>query len=129
LEKLGCSRLPVTEKVKGSNPLQLEGVFMGEMNFVESYEIGFPTFQKIFEMESNKIKGLVKEICKGKLKNEFYFEHANVTKITENDEVSKITLDYYDYIEITPWGIQYLGEHKGREWIVRFDKFFTLPII
>lgn len=94
--------------------------------FIEMYEVGFPTFKRIFDMDSKSIKNILKEICGDKVPNKGILEQGRVKKEMTDDIPEAIEIWHYDHVSITPFGISFYNEHNERTPLVEFNKFFTL---
>ena len=103
---------------------------MGTFNFQEKYDIGYPIFSELFQLKDLELKEKLKDIIGEELKNQesLYILNPNtgVTREIHNEKYRKITIEFYNWIEITPFGIDYHPEH-GRSQVIRlFDKHFKL---
>jgi hypothetical protein len=98
-------------------------------NYLEKYNVGFPTFEKLFNLKSDRLIEVLQDICSDHTKaSELLTENPNVTKTIENDMPTKIRLSSWDGLEILPTGINFIPEHGSGYSIVLFNKFFTLNL-
>lgn len=97
--------------------------------YIERYNIGFPTFEKLFNLKKDELLIILREVChKDNQYKEVLEDNSNVYKSIENDLPTKIKICSWSTIEVTPTGIYYKPEHGQGHDIVLFDKFFVLNI-
>jgi len=95
--------------------------------YMEKHRIGFPTFEKLFNLKQERLIEVLKDVCQHhKNASELLNEKPNSYKFIENDEPTKIKLCSWSTLEITPTGIYYKGEHAHSSDVVLFNKFFVL---
>lgn len=96
----------------------------------KNYEIGLPVLEKLFKLNKQELLPLLKKICEGIIPDHynhlFEIKNAQVTKVTVDDEANKITVNFYDCLEITPLGIYIQPEHGDNQKIISFNETFTL---
>lgn len=97
--------------------------------YLEKHNVGFPTFEKLFNLKKEKLIEVLKEICVNhKEALDVLNEKPNIYKYIENDDPTKIKICSWSTIEITSIGISYKAEHGQLKGFVFFDKFFTLNL-
>ena len=97
--------------------------------YLERYDIGFPTFEKLFNLKKDELIEILKDVCIGNSNaTELLKEAPNVYKFIENDLPTKIKLCSWSTLEVTPTGIFYKPEHGQGSDVVNFNKFFVLNI-
>lgn len=97
--------------------------------YLEKHRVGFPTFEKLFNLKMDKLLDVVKEISSHHEKAKYILdEKPNVYKNIENDEPKKIIISSWGSLEITPTGIYHKPEHGFGEDVVLFTKFFALSL-
>lgn len=94
-------------------------------DFKKKYEIGFPIFERLFEMKSEPLKELLQRVCASHPDVDVLKE-GSVQKVTLDDKPQSITISYYSSFSITPYGINYKPEHGGGSTVVEFNEFFKL---
>lgn len=98
-----------------------------EQSYKEKFEIGFPIFSRLFNLNKEDLLKVLKELFKD---NHTIYnlldDNPSVLKTIQDDRISEITISYYDVIRITPFGISYKPEHGSYEYVVKFDKFFNI---
>ena len=93
---------------------------------VKKYEAGLPVFKKLFNLKKEELIKTVKEIV-GDDYSSILDNNPDVFKEIRNDEPEKISISFYDSIKITPFGINFVGEHGyNSKKLVEFNRFFTL---
>lgn len=92
----------------------------------KAYEVGFPIFEKLFEMKKNDLLVVLREICNGKFQSDLLDDDSKITKQIEDDIPVKIIVSSYDILIITPLGIEYRAEPGHFQNIAEFNKFFQL---
>ncbi|HMR88490.1 MAG TPA: hypothetical protein PKD51_10065 [Saprospiraceae bacterium] len=101
------------------------------MSFVEKYqceyEIAFPIFNKLFQLNKNDFINLMKEIFHD---NGYVMEILNgnpkVIKTLNDDIAEEIQLHFYDSILINWSGVKYKPEHGSLRTIAKFNKDFII---
>lgn len=98
-----------------------------EQQYQEMYEIGFPIFNKLFQLKKDDFIKVMKNIFHDN-KNvlEILENKPNILKVVRNDEPEEIKIHFYSSIEITYLGIKYKPEHGSSIYILKFDKFFNI---
>jgi len=97
--------------------------------YLEKYKVGFPTFEKLFNLKKDELLKILRELCShDKNCEEVLEDNSNVYKSIENDKPTKIKICSWSTIEVTPTGIYYKPEHGTGKDIVLFNKFFTLSL-
>ncbi len=98
---------------------------MSGIDFKKKYEIGFPVFERLFNMDSNSLKELLQRICASH-PDVSVLKEGSVKKEICDDRPQSITISYYSSFSITPFGINYKPEHGGGSTVVEFNEFFKL---
>lgn len=97
--------------------------------YEQQYEIGFPMFEKLFQLKKDDFIRVMKDIFQDdKSVLEILENKPSVVKTLRNDEPEKITIYFYDGIEIDYTGVSYKPEHGSPTKILKFDKFFNLDV-
>lgn len=96
--------------------------------YLEKHRIGFPTFEKLFNLKKEELLKVLREICIEKKYEDILENSSNVYKYIENDLPTKIRVCSWSSVEITPTGIYYKPEHGDGHSITLFHKFFVLNI-
>lgn len=91
----------------------------------KKYEIGFPIFKRLFDMDSKSLKEKLLRICDSHPDKDV-FEHGRVSKSIVDDVPHCIIIDYYSSFEINPFGISYQPEHGSGNKVIEFNEFFKL---
>ena len=96
-----------------------------EKTFKAKWDIGYPKFEKLFNMSSTDLQEKL-SACNfpGGISEELRKKSFTVKKIIQDDVPWKIELWFYDNIKITPFGIQYCPEHGRVTNIVDFSLDF-----
>ena len=98
-----------------------------EEEYKQKYDIGFPIFNKLFNLKKENFVKVMKDICQD---NESVLEilenKPTVIKTLKDDEPQDISVCFYSSIEITYSGICYKPEHGCSSYILKFDKFFNV---
>lgn len=96
--------------------------------YLEKHRIGFPTFEKLFNLKKDELLKVLKDICIERKYDDILEDSSNIYKYIENDLPTKIRVCSWSSIEITPTGIYYKPEHGNGHDIALFNKFFVLNI-
>ena len=96
------------------------------MEAVELYNIGFPIFQKFFEMPKPELLKVLREICGDNVSPETLEDSSSVRKEIIDDVPNSLKVCSWDTLEISPFGIHFRSEHGNSKKIVEFNKFFKL---
>ena len=100
-----------------------------EQKYKGQYEIGFPIFQKLFQLKKDDFVKVMKDIFQDNLKvMEILENKPKVVKTLEDDEPEKISINFYSSIEVTYFGVRYKPEHGVSVMILNFDKFFDVDV-
>lgn len=100
-----------------------------EQKYNEIYEIGFPIFQKLFQLNKAdfiKVMVFILKDYKNKHALEILENNPRVVKIIHDDEPYEINIEFYSSIIVSHVGINYKPEHGASFFLVRFDKFFNV---
>lgn len=96
----------------------------------EQYEIGYPIFQKLFQLRKEELIKVLKDIFQD---NEILLEilgrNPKVIKTLSNDEPEEVSLHFYSSITINYSGIRYTPEHGESILYLDFDKFFDIDAV
>ena len=93
-----------------------------ETTIKAKWDIGYPKFERLFNMTSAEIQEKVSNCdFDGSVISSLRKKSFSVTKKIKDDVPWEICLEFYDYITITPFGIQYHPEHGSAENIVDFS--------
>lgn len=96
-------------------------------DFKEQFEVGFPMFKKLFELNRNDFITVMKEIFHdNKSVMEILEGSNNITKTIRNDTPEEISVEYYNSISINFLGVYYKPEHEVQTKLINFDKFLNI---
>ena len=98
-----------------------------EKTIQEKYDIGFPIFEKLFNLNSSDLKKLLTKICGNLIPNEYILGEGSVRKEILNDIPDIIEIRFYDWLSISAFGIYYIPEDGEGRRIVEFNEFFNIP--
>lgn len=100
-----------------------------EEKYREQHEVGFPIFEKLFNLKKDDFIKVMKDI---------FHDNKNIIQILENnpsaiktlrdDEPDVINIYFYDSMEITYSGVRYIPEHGSSTMVLKFDKFFNIDV-
>ena len=96
------------------------------MDALEQYSIGFPIFQKFFDMPKADLLKILAEICGDNISPETLEKSSKVYKESIDDVPNNIKICSWDTLEISPFGINFKSENGQNKKIVEFNKFFKL---
>ena len=100
-----------------------------EQKYKEQYEIGFPVFQKLFQLKKEDFIKVMKDIFQdNKSVMEILENKPRVIKTLTDDEPEDIKIHFYSSISINYFGIRYIPEHGASDMILKFDKFFNVDV-
>ena len=100
-----------------------------EQKYKEQYEIGFPIFQKLFQLKKEDFIKVMKDIFQdNKSVLEILENKPKVIKTLEDDEPEKIEIHFYSSISIDYFGVRYKPKHGASDMILKFDKFFNVDV-
>lgn len=100
-----------------------------EQKYKEQYEIGFPIFQKLFQLRKDDFIKVMKDIFQDNLKvMEILENKPRVIKTLTDDEPEDINIHFYSSIEVNYFGVKYKPEHGVSEMVLKFDKFFNVDV-
>jgi hypothetical protein len=101
-----------------------------EQEYKEKYEIGFPIFEKFFNLKKDDFVNVMKDIFQDDDSIlEILENKPTVTKTIIDDIPQNISICFYSSIEITYNGISYKPEHGNTSLILKFNKFFNIDAI
>lgn len=93
--------------------------------YKKKYEVGFATFEKLFNLKSEELIIVLKEIF---TEYDYVLEILNnspkVLKQLENDVPAEIKINFYKGLVINAYGINYGPQKK----LIEFNKFFKIDI-
>lgn len=99
--------------------------------YLEKYKVGFPTFEKLFNLKKDELLKILRELCSHDVlkKPMFSFQKITVMFINLSKTISQQNKNMlWSTIEVTPTGIYYKPEHGTGKDIVLSNKFFTLSL-
>ena len=100
-----------------------------EQKYKEQYEIGFPIFQKLFQLKKDDFIKIMKDIFQENQKVMEILENKPIVKkILTDDEPEEIKIHFYSSIEVNYFGVKYQPEHGISEMVLSFDKFFNVDV-
>jgi hypothetical protein len=100
-----------------------------EQKYKEQYEIGFPIFQKLFQLKKDDFIKVMKDIFQdNKSVLEILENKPKVIKTLNDDEPEEIAIHFYSSISINYFGVRYKPEHGASDMILKFDKFFNVDV-
>lgn len=100
-----------------------------EQKYKEQYEIGFPIFQKLFQLKKDDFINVMKDIFQdNKSVLEILENKPKVIKTLNDDEPEEIAIHFYSSISINYFGVRYKPEHGASDMILKFDKFFNVDV-
>lgn len=97
-----------------------------EFDFTKQWELGYPVFEKLFNLKSDELRAILIEICGVEYKE--VINGGDVFKSFKNDMPRDLEIRYYSKLSISPFGITYYPEHGNQKDVVKFNKFFKLDI-
>lgn len=95
----------------------------------KQYEIGYSILEQLFKLSDKDLKTKLKSIIGNSLdkRNSGLFDDsAGVTKTIHNEKCKEITVEWYDWIEISAFGISFCPEHGPSSRIIEFNQHFVL---
>ncbi len=95
----------------------------------EAYDTGYKVFEKLFPLTDKELKDKLKNILGEKytrINDGILGENSGVRKEIYNERYNKIVIEFYDWIEITAFGIDFHPEHGEAKNMISFNKNFTL---
>lgn len=87
------------------------------------------TFLQFFLLSDKEIKEKIMSIVNGRLDHNYkgMLENCKIVRTIVNEKKTKISIEWYDTIEISNTGIIFKYENTGQtENLVNFDKTFKL---
>lgn len=103
------------------------------MNSVEKiekrYNEGLHILEAFMKMTDQEIREKLRSIVGNQITNNEYLlgDNSQIKRVIENELPSEITVSYYDHIKISPFGINYEGEHGyNNRKLVEFNEHFKL---
>ncbi len=100
-----------------------------EQKYKEQYEIGFPIFEKLFQLKKDDFIKVMKDIFQDNQKvMEILENKPRVIKTLTDDEPEDIKIHFYSSIEVSYFGIRYKPEHGVSDIVLKFDKFFNVDV-
>jgi hypothetical protein len=100
-----------------------------EQKYKEQYEIGFPIFQKLFQLKKDDFIKVMKDIFQDdKSVMEILENKPRVIKTLNDDEPEEMQIHFYSSILINYTGVSYKPEHGSLQMILKFDKFFNVDV-
>jgi hypothetical protein len=97
--------------------------------FQKRYDIGFPIFEKLFQLKKDDFIKVMKNIFQDNKDVMSILENTPVVmKTLRNDEPDTITLHFYGSISLDYHGVKYVPEHGSSTEILKFDKFFNIAV-
>lgn len=100
-------------------------------DFHKQWEIGFPIFKQLFDMEPKELREKLHSICGEDYKE--LIDNSSITwemkTMSVREQIKtpyEISLNYYNSITITPFGIVYKPEHGSGKNIISFNEHFKL---
>lgn len=93
----------------------------------ERYKIGQPIFEELWKLNDKELKEKLKSILQF---NPHAIELLNYScdccRIIKNEKPDVVSFNFYDTLELSWMGIEWIGEHGKRDWLRRFDQHFKL---
>jgi hypothetical protein len=100
-----------------------------EQKYKEQYEIGFPIFEKLFQLKKDDFIKVMKDIFHdNKSVMEILENKPRVIKTLTDDEPEEMLIHLYSSILINYTGVRFKPEHGSLEMILKFDKFFNVGV-
>jgi len=100
-----------------------------EQKYKEQYEIGFPIFEKLFQLKKDDFIKVMKDIFKdNKSVMEILENKPRVIKTLNDDEPEEMQIHFYSSVLINYAGVRFKPEHGSLEMILKFDKFFNVDV-
>lgn len=97
--------------------------------YKEQYEIGFPIFQKLFQLKKDDFIKVMKDIFQENKSVMVILENKpRVIKTLNDDEPEEMQIHFYSSILINYTGVRFKPEHGSLEMILKFDKFFNVDV-
>ena len=95
----------------------------------EQYDVGYKIFEQLFALSDKDLKTKLQSVIGtelNKLNDGILGESSGTTREIHNEKYSKITIGFYDWIEISAFGIYYHPEHGTARKMIEFNKHFVL---
>lgn len=100
-----------------------------EQRYKEQYEIGFPIFEKLFQLKKDDFIKVMKDIFQdNKSIMEILENNPQVIKTLNDDVPEEIQIYYYSGILVNYTGVKFKPEHGTFKMILKFDKFFNIDV-
>jgi len=97
--------------------------------YKEQYEIGFPIFKKLFQLDKDDFIKVMKDIFQdNKSVMEILENKPKVIKTLIDDKPEEMQIHFYSSIIINYTGVRFKPEHGSLEMILKFDKYFNVDI-
>ena len=97
--------------------------------YKEQYEIGFPIFEKLFQLKKDDFIKVMKDIFQDNKSVMVILENKpRVIKTLNDDEPEEMQIHFYSSILINYTGVRFKPEHGSLEMILKFDKFFNVDV-
>lgn len=98
-------------------------------DFEKKYKIGYPILEQLFKLSDKDLKIKLKSIIGNMLderNSDLFDSSAGVTKTIHNEKCKEIIIEWYDWIEISAFGISFCPEHGPSRQIIEFNQHFVL---
>jgi hypothetical protein len=100
-----------------------------EQKWKKEYEVGYPIFEKLFQLNKNDLIKVMEDIFQDNLKfMEILENNPKVIKTITDDKPEEIGIHFYSSITINYLGVRYKPEHGVSDMILKFDKFFNVDV-
>lgn len=100
-----------------------------EQKYKEQYEVGFPIFQKLFQLKKDDFINAMKDIFQDNNSVlEILENKPKVIKTLNDDEPEEIQIHFYSSILINYTGVRFKPENGSLQMILKFDKFFNVDV-
>jgi len=100
---------------------------IGEYDFQKQWDLAYPNFKKLFDLDSRSLVEKVKDICVS-LPKDFITGKWKVKKVIQDDIPWEITLEFYDSIWITPFGIKLKEEYGYTKDLYTYSQLADLSL-
>jgi hypothetical protein len=93
--------------------------------FKNKFEVGSTVLAKLFVLNKDETKAMIKSICGDKLPT-YFLDNCHVIKTSEDDKPDSIELVAYDHLIINWIGIEFRPQHGKSRQLVEFNEHFKL---
>ncbi len=100
----------------------------------ENYDIGIGVMNDLMKLDDEQLREKIRSICgslvpdygQDILQSGIESKGGTITRKIKNMKPNLISIEFYNWIEISPLGISFHPEHGGAIHLVEFNKHFTM---